>query len=174
MRVDDNDIHDELLLLSTLCVVMIMIFMMNCCCCAQAWTVMMKCFVASVFISILDSNYTVSSVCHCHSRVSWPWHDSGHGIGTEEIFAWIMVPWVSNLLTFSNGRSASCISMDVCVFILVAAWEINFKCALTHVYVCVCVLVCVFVYVCACVCARACVRVCMRACMHVCVCGYYW
>ena len=147
-----------------------MIFMMNCCCCPQAWTVMMKCcFVASVIISILDSNYTLSSVCHCHCHVSWPWHDSGHGIGTEEICACIMVPWVSTLLTFFNGRSASCISMDVCVFVLVAAWEIHFKCVLTHVCVYVCVLVCVFECVRACMCMCACVHACVHACMHVCV-----
>ena len=55
------------------------------------------------------------------------------------------------------------------MFVLVAAWEIHFKCVLTHVCVYVCVLVCVFVCVraCMCVCVCACVCACVRACVCV-------
>ena len=50
------------------------------------------------------------------------------------------------------------------MFVLVAAWEIHFKCVLTHVCVYVCVLVCVFECVRACMCMCACVHACVHAC----------
>ena len=157
MRSDDNDIHDELLLLSHKH--------------GQWWWNVvlwhLLSFPSLIVITLCHLCATATAMCPDHDMTQ----DMGLALKKFVPASWCLESPLCWPFLMEDLLHVS-VWTYVCLYLLLPGRYISSVCSHMYVFMCVCLCVCLSVCVHACVCVRVCMRVCMHACM--CVCGYCW